>query len=143
MHFCKGNTPSILIAVAQRRAPECRDDIRTEGSPTEYTESQAFFPVVRIWSPPPPPMHATQRRAPQSAGTIFELRTHPQSIKSARLSFQSSVLGPPTTSSPREWCSSPLWFQGGRHTRLRGRGWGGPNSNEEHSWYSMRTILYL
>jgi hypothetical protein len=34
-------------------------------------------------------------------------------MHSARLSFQSSELGPPTPSPARECCSSPLWAQGG------------------------------
>jgi hypothetical protein len=52
-----------------------------ETETTEYTECQAFFPVVRMGSP----------YTPSSTG---------------------------------ECCSSPLWVQGGRHARLRGRGWG-------------------
>jgi hypothetical protein len=40
-------------------------------------------------------------------------RFEPQSIQSARLSFQSSESGPPPPSAARECCSSPLWVQGG------------------------------
>jgi hypothetical protein len=50
-----------------------------------------------------------------------------QSIQSARLSVQSSALGPPTRSPASECCS----LQGGRHTRLRERGWRGPDSDEK------------
>jgi hypothetical protein len=39
----------------------------------------------------------------------------PQSIQSARLSVQSSGLGPPTLS-PASDCCTPLWVQGGKHT---------------------------
>ena len=35
-----------------------------------------------------------------------------------------------TPSPAREFCSFLLWVQWGRQTRLRGRGWGGPNSEE-------------
>jgi hypothetical protein len=45
------------------------------------------------------------------------------SIQSDRLSLQSSELGPPIPSPAREYCSSLLWVQWGRHmcTCLRGR----------------------
>ncbi len=34
-------------------------------------------------------------------------------VQRARLSFQSSRIGPPTPTPAREWWSSPLWVQGG------------------------------
>ncbi len=49
----------------------------------------------------------------------------------------------PTPSPARECCSSPLWFLGGRHTRLRGRGWGDPIPPKGQTlWHSLYTILY-
>jgi hypothetical protein len=72
---------------------------------------------------------ASLYRTARTSGSI-------QSIQSARLSFQSSQLGP---SPARECCSSSLWVQGGRQTRLRGRGWGGPNSEEG----TEDLVLYL
>ncbi len=50
------------------------------------------------------------------------------SIQSAKLYIQSSELGP-VPPYPQESVTPPLWVQGGRHTRLRGRG-GGPNSDD-------------
>ncbi len=56
----------------------------------------------------------------------------PQSIQSARLSFQVVRIG------------SPLWVQGGRHTRLWGRGWGNPIPTKGQTlWYSVYTIIPL
>ncbi len=38
----------------------------------------------------------------------------------------------------------PLWVQGGRPTRLRGRGWGDPIPTKRQTlWYSMYTIVPL
>ncbi len=42
-----------------------------------------------------------------------------QSIQSARLSIQSSDLGPPTSSPARDWFPPPLVVKGGRHTPLQ------------------------
>ncbi len=57
-----------------------------------------------------------------------------QSIQSTRLSFQSSELGFPIPSPARECCSSPLWVQGGRHTRFVGGGGGTQfRQRERHS----------
>ncbi len=51
---------------------------------------------------------------------------------------------PRTPSPARECCSFPLLVQGGRHTRLRGRGWGDPNPTKGQTlWYSMYTIIPL
>ncbi len=65
----------------------------------------------------------------------------PQSIQSARLSVQSSELGPPLSPSS-EFVSLPLGSWGGRHTRLRGRGRGDPIPTKgETLWYSLYTII--
>jgi hypothetical protein len=52
-----------------------------------------------------------------------------QRIQNARLSFQSSELGPPPPHPHGSVPTPPLWVQGGRHTRFRGGGVGGPNSD--------------
>jgi hypothetical protein len=53
----------------------------------------------------------------------------PQSLQSARLSFQSSEFGPLPPSPAMECCFSLLWVQG-RDTLARGEGGGGSNSDE-------------
>jgi hypothetical protein len=65
----------------------------------------------------------------------------PQIMQSARFSFRSSELGPPTPLPARECCSSPPppLGQGARHTRLLGRGAGGPNSDEG----TVTLVLYV
>jgi hypothetical protein len=52
---------------------------------------------------------------------FVELTLKSQSKQSARLSFQSPELGPPSPSPARECFSSSLWVQGGKHNSLRGR----------------------
>ncbi len=47
-------------------------------------------------------------------------------IQSARLSVESSALGPPTPSPARWCCSPPLWIQGGGHSLGGGGGGGDP-----------------
>ncbi len=65
----------------------------------------------------------------------------PQSIQvPARLSFQLSELGPSTPSTARECCSFPLCIQGGRHTRLWGKGWGTILTKGQTLWYSKYVI---
>ncbi len=64
---------------------------------------------------------------------------NPQSRQSTKLSFQSSNLGSPTPSHAGECVTPPPFGSGGGgHTRLRERGWGSPNSNEDRHcmWYS-------
>ncbi len=75
--------------------------------------------------PPPPPTYWAQSR------------------QSAKLFLQSSELGnwDSPTPSPASKRAAPFSVQWGVHyteqTRLRDRGWGGPNSNEGHAlWYS-------
>ncbi len=66
----------------------------------------------------------------------FSRMLSPQSIQSSRLSIQSSELGSPLT---RKWVLIPLPLgPGGRHTLLRGRGWGDPIPTNEHT-----LVLYV
>ncbi len=69
---------------------------------------------------------------------LSTLLPRPESTQSARPSIQSSALGPPTPSTLKECGSPPLWIQGGRHTHIRMRGWGGgPIPTMGHTlWYS-------
>jgi hypothetical protein len=65
-----------------------------------------------------------------------------QSIQSARLSIPSSELGPSIPSPARDCCSPPLWVQGGRHTRLRGRGWRDP-VDVQYSTIILLRVQYI
>jgi hypothetical protein len=57
--------------------------------------------------------------------------------------FFSRVNWVPPPSPARECCSSPIEAQGGRHTPLRGRGWGIPIPTKGRSlWYSVYTTQY-
>ncbi len=64
-----------------------------------------------------------------------------QSVQSARLSFQSSELGPRPLSRKGVLLLPPLGTRG-RHTRLRGKGWGTQIRRRDTLWY-MYTILSL
>ncbi len=65
-----------------------------------------------------------------------------QIIQSVRLSVQSSELGPPTYSPASKCCYPPLGPRG-RHTRLRGSGFGDPIPMKGQTfWYSIYTINY-
>jgi hypothetical protein len=44
---------------------------------------------------------------------------------------------------PQGSYDSPLWVQGGRHTRLWGMGWRGPNSDEGTDNRHSATLLYV
>jgi hypothetical protein len=57
-------------------------------------------------------------------------------ITECQVFFQSSELGPPTPSPARESSSSLLRVQGGRHTRLGGRGWGIPFPTKKRDGHS-------
>jgi hypothetical protein len=51
---------------------------------------------------------------------------------------------PPPPPPPRECSSSPFRVQGGRHSRLRWRGWGDPIPTKGQTlWYYMYTIIPL
>jgi hypothetical protein len=64
-----------------------------------------------------------------------------QSIQSARLSVQSSELGPTTPSSPGECCPPPP-LEG--DTLAFGEGVGAPIPTKGHTlWYSVYTIIPL
>ncbi len=60
-----------------------------------------------------------------------------QSIRSARLSLQSSELGPPTPSPASECCSPHLGPSGGTQS-LAGDGAGGADSDEETDTLVLR-----
>ncbi len=60
----------------------------------------------------------------QPKGMALGRQLNRQEERNAMLSIQLSELGPPIPSPAKECCSPPLWAQGRRHTRLRGRGWG-------------------
>jgi hypothetical protein len=67
-----------------------------------------------------------------------------QSIQSARLSLQSSVLAP-ALSPASECCPLPRLITGGGTHSLAGEGMGGPNSDEGTAtfWYSRYSIIPL
>ncbi len=51
---------------------------------------------------------------------------------------------PPTSSPARDCCSSLLWNQRGRNTRLRGREWWDPITTKGQAlWHSMYSIKFL
>jgi hypothetical protein len=56
---------------------------------------------------------------------LSTLLPRPESTQRARPSIQPSALGPPTPSTAKDCGSPPRWIQGGRHTHIRMRGWGG------------------
>jgi hypothetical protein len=64
-------------------------------------------------------------------GVLFQFQClTSESIQSAKLSFRSSELGPPTPSHASE-CPPPLWVQGGETAAYGEVGWnGGPNSGD-------------
>ncbi len=94
-------------------------------------------------------LHSLQRGLNSKRPTLvfFLVLTKPlksyevsQSVQSARLSVQSSELSPITVH-PQDNVA-PLWVQGGRHTRLQGKGLGDliPTMGQT-LWYSRYTII--
>jgi hypothetical protein len=70
---------------------------------------------------------------PQYCTVLFNLPPQSASFLSSRLNWVA-----------REYCSSPLWVQGGRHTRLPGRGWEDLIPTKGQTlWFSMYTIISL
>ncbi len=91
----------------------CSPPLGPRGETTEYTECQAFFPVVRIGSP-----HPFTRKGVLLPPLIQGER--PQSIQSA--GFLRSELVPPLPHPPGSVDPPPFGSKGGRNTRLRVRG---------------------
>jgi hypothetical protein len=59
-------------------------------------------------------------------GLFFQLYYRGQRVRytGCQALYPVVLIGSPTPSTAREW-GSPLWIQGGRHTHIRMRGWGG------------------
>ncbi len=88
-------------------------------STTTLQGSSSSSSMLNSFHSADPGAAATARCAVRESVSV--LRAQYWSGSLARLSFQSPS---PPLSPERECCFSPLWVQEGRHTRLRGRGWG-------------------
>ncbi len=101
----------------------------------DFIENTAFVSV---------PFKPTSRKSPYNCNLdSFEHHQAPQQFANVQVHVP---LTPGFLSSRQNWVTppSPLGSNGGRHTRLRVRGWGDPIPTKGQTlWYSMHTTIPL